>query len=197
MLEHSHLHRTVSISLDKSAVLAAFLFLWFVSYALGAFVAQLIDEYGNLTRCFIAVLAAVAVLLVYALFKHHMKGIKAWLEGLEERTARTPPDEVGIGTRIILWGFKATTPAPPLPAADIEHGSFTFSSSSSTSSTGGQARTALDAIPAAFTVALDSIDTHSKKKTKSSTVHACMDAATTIQMLQMQRPELYVQDGDT
>lgn len=200
MIAHSHLHRTVSITVDRVAVCTGFLFLWFTGYSLSAFVEAVIGEYDNWLRMAIGACAALSIALVYYLITRHMKNVIRWLEDLEQRSAQVPREEIGFGTRILLWGYKTSAAAGAAdtesPSPDIEHGSFIFSQPPQQRVQQQQRTTTdFDGIPAAFSAALDS-NNNNKHQQSNSSVTVAVDATVKIQRMQQQQQQRQVVPED-
>lgn len=106
-MSHGHLHKTLSVSIDRGQVFVWALFLMLLGYAFSALMAELLGEYSHLTRFFVYSVSAVSVLLLMSVITRGLRAIQTWLEDLERR-AEEQPSEVGMGTRLLLYGYAAS-----------------------------------------------------------------------------------------
>ena len=129
MTRHGHIHHAIGRGIDTArwAVLAAIGILG--GYSINEFQLLVIGDYSHTVRLCIFLVLFVALYLLLTPLVSVLHAAQTWFDELEIH-AHDQPDDVGIGTRALLWSFRAPPLHDPLPLndeADEEKATLAFS----------------------------------------------------------------------
>jgi len=117
MTRHGHIHKTIGRGIDSARVTVLAAIGIVGGYSINEFQLLVIGDYSHFTRLVIFIVLLLSLYLLLTPLVGILHAAQSWFDDLEVH-AHDQPDNVGIGTRLLLWSFRSPSIHEPLPQDD-------------------------------------------------------------------------------